>query len=354
MEGLGKSTTELLGGVWGGLGGLVGIAGKGDGNSQGASAVKSRIATIEHVESSLDTRTREAVKVLILKGRTDKQVVNHYTIAERGVTEQQVQAVRSALAIEQSLAKDGDSGPQAGPGVQVRNERPYCVVAILPGSPADLSGKIQMGDVLVSVQGQEVDFKTPDEVRSLMKGPEGSIIGLRFTRSTSRASGGSSLAEAGESYAVTLQRALLRPADDATSAVAAGEHSVGRAQEPSVQLHVGKTKATSATPHDDGDARAMGGGQAQGRLPSGDSGAGTAASLRPPAGLGFTFQRDASARYWVVRRLKENGFAQVFECVPAASIAAWLARACACACAFPAGAVRVVCALTRRKCRRQG
>jgi hypothetical protein len=34
-------------------------------------------------------------------------------------------------------------------------------------------------------------------------------------------------------------------------------------------------------------------------------------SAGPPAGLGFTFQRDALGKYWVVRRLKEGGFAQV-------------------------------------------
>lgn len=61
VEGLGRASSELLGGVWGGLGGLVGI-GSGAEEKQQLSAVRSRVATIEEVESSLDPRTREAVR----------------------------------------------------------------------------------------------------------------------------------------------------------------------------------------------------------------------------------------------------------------------------------------------------
>lgn len=61
VEGLGRASSELLGGVWGGLGGLVGINSGADARHQ-SSAVRSRVATIEEVESSLDQRTREAVR----------------------------------------------------------------------------------------------------------------------------------------------------------------------------------------------------------------------------------------------------------------------------------------------------
>ena len=208
VEGLSKSTTQLFSGVWGGLGGMVGIGSSSE--EKGLSAVRSRVATIEHVESSLDPRTREAVKVLILKGRTDQQVVKHYTIAESGITEQQVQTVRVQLALEQSSKHDpSHSGRQASPGIQLRSERPYCVVTIVPNSPAALSGKIRVGDILVSVQGQECDFKTPEEVQNLMRGPEGSIIGMRFIRNTGGAVDCSAEPAESESYPVTLRRALV-------------------------------------------------------------------------------------------------------------------------------------------------
>ena len=208
VEGLSKSTTQLFSGVWGGLGGMVGIGSSSE--QKGQSAVKSRVATIEHVESSLDPRTREAVKVLILKGRTDQQVVKHYTIAESGITEQQVQTVRVQLALEQSTKHDpSHSGRQASPGIQLRSERPYCVVTIVPNSPAALSGKIRVGDILVSVQGQECDFKTPEEVQNLLKGPEGSIIGMRFIGNNGGAVDCSAEPAESVSYPVTLRRALV-------------------------------------------------------------------------------------------------------------------------------------------------
>jgi hypothetical protein len=101
------------------------------------------------------------VMALILKGRSDLQVVKHYTIQDRGVTEEHVRALRRALALEQNAAHAGEESTdlQAGPGVEVCDERPYKVVAVVDGSPADACGQIRVGDVLVSVQGQDVDYK---------------------------------------------------------------------------------------------------------------------------------------------------------------------------------------------------
>ena len=64
VEGLGKASSELFGGMWGGLGGLVGIGGGAEEKErqQQQSAVRSRVATIEEVENALDPRTREAVR----------------------------------------------------------------------------------------------------------------------------------------------------------------------------------------------------------------------------------------------------------------------------------------------------
>lgn len=56
------------------------------------------------------------VAVLILKGRTDKQVAKHYTLTDRGVSEEQVQAVRGECA----------QGPFASPAADTELHTPVC------------------------------------------------------------------------------------------------------------------------------------------------------------------------------------------------------------------------------------
>jgi len=161
------------------------------------------------------------------------------------------------------------------------------VVAIIAGSPAELCGQIRIGDMLVGVQGQDVDYKTSDEVRALMHGPEGSVVGLRFLRFVVPANGDVYASRSSsEPYNVMLERAIL-----SSAALSARE--------------AGAAKAA----HEGGGGGGGGGGEAgaDDKVDKTDAALKTSA----PAGLGFTFQRDASARYWVVRRLKEGGFAQM-------------------------------------------
>ena len=245
----------------------------------GGGSVGARVSHIEKVHQALDPRTHEIVKTLILKGRTDQQVVKHYTIADT-VSEAQVRAVRNTLALEAPLrAPSADTraahasgksagrlvmaqtparqnvGP-AGPGIEVTCHRPYVVAAMVPGGPAARSGQIAVGDELVSVQGQEVGLKSHDEIQSLMSGSVGSVVGLRLVRAGPRR----------DAYGVMLERAALLPVHPP------GQDGVAQGADSSAQ---GASQVNAA-----------------------------------PAGLGFTFQRDPSQRFWVVRRLKDGGFAQ--------------------------------------------
>ena len=241
----------------------------------GGGSVGARVSHIERVHQALDPRTHEIVKTLILKGRTDQQVVKHYTIADT-VSEAQVRAVRNTLALEAPSADTraahaaGNSagrpataqtparpnlGP-AGPGIEVSCHRPYVVVAMMPGGAAAQSGQIAVGDELVSVQGQDVGLKSHDEIQSLMSGSVGSVVGLRLVRAGPRR----------DAYGVMLERAALLPVHPP------GQDGVAQGADSSAQ---GASQVNAA-----------------------------------PAGLGFTFQRDPSQRFWVVRRLKDGGFAQ--------------------------------------------
>ena len=138
---------------------------------------------------------------------------------------------------------------------------------------------------MVGVQGQDLDYKTADEVRALMQGPAGSVVGLRFSRFVAPAHGDVYASRSSsECFDVMLERAPAACAASVTAASAAA--SVDDTFEP-----------TSA-PAESQSCEAC----AETAEPAPKSNA--------PAGLGFTFQRDASARYWVVRRLKDGGFAQ--------------------------------------------
>ena len=50
----------------------------------------------------------------------------------------------------------------------------------MPNGPVGLSGAVEVGDVLVAVDGVETAGKPIKEVRRLMTGAEGSQVALRF------------------------------------------------------------------------------------------------------------------------------------------------------------------------------
>ena len=54
------------------------------------------------------------------------------------------------------------------------------VVSFLPNGPVGMSGLVEVGDVLVAVDGLETAGKPIKEVRRLMTGAQGSQVELRF------------------------------------------------------------------------------------------------------------------------------------------------------------------------------
>lgn len=65
------------------------------------------------------------------------------------------------------------------------------VCEIIPGSPADESREVQVGDILLSVDGQRVQGMQLDSVNRLIAGPVGSSVNVEFQHedgSTSRTS----------------------------------------------------------------------------------------------------------------------------------------------------------------------
>lgn len=71
------------------------------------------------------------------------------------------------------------------------------VVSFLPQGPVGLCGVVEVGDLLVAVDGVETASKQIKEVRRLMTGAEGTPVELRFVGLRDGKK---------ESFAVTLQR----------------------------------------------------------------------------------------------------------------------------------------------------
>lgn len=67
-------------------------------------------------------------------------------------------------------------------GIGLRPRRPGVTVAeVFPGSPAEAAG-LQVGDLIVSVDGQSVDGKTLEQVAQLIRGAEGTPVTLSIRR----------------------------------------------------------------------------------------------------------------------------------------------------------------------------
>lgn len=83
---------------------------------------------------------------------------------------------------ERQAQSESLSGEYVGVGIQVeQRDEGIVVVAPIDGSPAMEAG-IRPGDVLVSVDGQDVTNRTVDDVVKIIRGPEGSKITLAFRR----------------------------------------------------------------------------------------------------------------------------------------------------------------------------
>lgn len=89
---------------------------------------------------------------------------------------------RYLTAEERQAQTESLSGEYVGVGIQVeQRDQGIVVVAPIDGSPAMEAG-IRSGDILVSVDGQDVTNRAVDDVVKLIRGPEGSDITLEFRR----------------------------------------------------------------------------------------------------------------------------------------------------------------------------
>lgn len=78
---------------------------------------------------------------------------------------------------------------------------PPRAIAILPRGPAGMCGLIEIGDVLVKIEGHDVTCKDITLIRSMIAGQEGTMVSLEFQREVSDGST--------RELAVNLRRAML-------------------------------------------------------------------------------------------------------------------------------------------------
>ena len=120
--------------------------------------------------------------------------------------------IGSSKRAQPSAAAETVEGAEAGIGVgfATDDEGNFVVSKLLPGGPAALSSQVKKGDVLVAVDGAELDedFSLKKLVK-LLKGPVGSDVDLELLRE-------------GAPVAVTLTRQHPVPVPSATSTIAAG------------------------------------------------------------------------------------------------------------------------------------
>lgn len=82
--------------------------------------------------------------------------------------------------------REGLSGKYVGVGVQLEDrDRQIVVTAPIDGSPADEAG-IRTGDVIVAVNGENVEGQNVAEIADRVRGPEGSSVGLTIRRGEGR------------------------------------------------------------------------------------------------------------------------------------------------------------------------
>ena len=94
---------------------------------------------------------------------------------------------------------------RAGVGLvlEARGRGPSYVAELAPGGSADRSGRLRVGDQLLSVNGQAIQGMTPAELSQIISGPEGSSVRLAFRRITS-----AFFQETEDDFEITLVRAV--------------------------------------------------------------------------------------------------------------------------------------------------
>ena len=93
---------------------------------------------------------------------------------------------------------------KAGVGLVLETRgRGSFVTELVAGGSADRSGKVQVGDKLLLVDGNPLDGMTPVDLAQVISGPEGTFVRLSFCRVTTNF-----FHESEETFEVTLMRAV--------------------------------------------------------------------------------------------------------------------------------------------------
>ncbi|HEV2108311.1 MAG TPA: S41 family peptidase, partial [Thermomicrobiales bacterium] len=99
----------------------------------------------------------------------------------------------SAEAFTQAI-----SGRRVGVGISLEQVgEQYVIAGVFDGTPADEAG-IKRGDIILAVDGHSLDRLSPEEIRRLFPGEEGTLLDLRLARPV-----------ANDEYEVSLKRELL-------------------------------------------------------------------------------------------------------------------------------------------------
>ena len=86
----------------------------------------------------------------------------------------------TSASVYSAVSVSGTTPELCGVGMRVTNVAPHRVVSFLPNGPVGKSGAVEVGDLLVAVNGVETQAKEIKEVRRLMTGAQGSEVELRF------------------------------------------------------------------------------------------------------------------------------------------------------------------------------
>ena len=99
---------------------------------------------------------------------------------------------------------------QVGVGMRIQDDPPHKIISLVPGGPAARSGAIRVGDYLLAISDVEVRGLSAANIRSLIVGPDGSKVSLRFKRASTKGSSAASTprdaGEPGEEFSVVLFR----------------------------------------------------------------------------------------------------------------------------------------------------
>ena len=138
-----------------------------DGNGQEVADIKGQLEAARRELDALRAENQEMGKRLARQAKEEE--------------DWETKSAHSAMSGESEFSMA--SGPDAcGVGLRITDAAPFRVRGCVPGGPADGSGQIRIGDVLMTVDGTAVGSLPIAEVRRLIVGAPGSRVAMQFLR----------------------------------------------------------------------------------------------------------------------------------------------------------------------------